>query len=191
MSSVAIPLALLGRIHDLKRLPRMGWIFSGIRMPESVADHTSSTALLSVFLAQAINEDPAAEGLSTALDVGKVAHMALVHDLAESVLTDLPKRSAELLTKEVKHAAEAKAMEQILVGIAGGRTHLSLWVEYRDQTSPEARLIHDADKLDLVYQALSYEQQGVRSIDDYWQGHSWAYAASAAIFETICQERPA
>ena len=84
----------------------------------------------------------------------------LVHDLAEGLLTDLPKRSTELLGKEVKHTAEAKAMAIILGAIANGDKYARLWEDYNSAATPEARLVRDADKLEMLHQALVYERAG-------------------------------
>ncbi|MEX1019277.1 MAG: HD domain-containing protein [Litorilinea sp.] len=190
-----IPRQILERINELKRVPRSGWLLAGIRTPESVADHTCATALIAMCLAEAMNQDFAAAGLASPLDEGKVARLALLHDFAECVLTDLPLRAAEVLTKPVKHAAEAQVMRNIFVPVANNGTQtaqeasppaaLALWDEYRDTASPEAALVHDADKLELVFQALSYEQQGQRNLNDYWEGLDWHYAASADLFKQI------
>jgi putative hydrolase of HD superfamily len=82
--------SLLDSANDLKRLPRTGWLLAGIRQPESVADHAYATTLLAMLLADAINADYAIAGLEEPLDVARVLRIALLHDLAESQLTDLP-----------------------------------------------------------------------------------------------------
>ena len=61
------------------------------------------------------------------LDVERMLRLALIHDLAESLLTDLPKRSSDLIGAEVKHAAEEQAMVSLLFGMPQGETTLSLW----------------------------------------------------------------
>ena len=108
--------ALLDAANDLKRLPRTGWLLAGVPQPESVADHCFATTLLALALAESINTDPAAHGLDEALDVGRVLRVALLHDLAEALITDLPKRSAERLGEATKRAAEAAAFAEIVAG---------------------------------------------------------------------------
>lgn len=184
-----IPAQVLERINELKRVPRSGWLFAGIRTPESVADHTCATALLAMCLAEAVNREPEAVGMSRSLDVGKVVQLALLHDFAESVLTDLPLRAAQVLSRPVKHAAEAQVMENVFGSENGASAAIPmvipLWREYRDQLTPEARLVHDADRLDLVYQALTYEQQGQRNLNDYWENLEWHFDLSAQLFAEI------
>jgi putative hydrolase of HD superfamily len=83
----------LEHVNVLKRLPRTGWLLNGVTPCETVADHSCAVALLAIALAEAVNEDWAAEGLVRPLDVGQIVTIAVVHDLAEGLLTDLPKRA--------------------------------------------------------------------------------------------------
>jgi putative hydrolase of HD superfamily len=173
----------------LKRLPRTGWLLNGVVPCESVADHSLAVALLAIGLAETVNEDWAAEGLVRPLDVGQVVTIAVVHDLAEGLLTDLPKRSTELLGKEVKHAAEAKAMAIILGAVANGDKYLRLWEDYNSAASPEARLVRDADKLEMMHQALVYERAGQRNLEEFWEAGIWHFAAAARVYAELRRKR--
>ncbi len=180
---------LLDRANDLKRLPRMGWLLAGVAPAESVADHSYGVAFLSLLLADFVNEAWAAEGLAGPLSVERTLRLALLHDLAESLLTDLPKRSSALIGSGAKHAAEEEAMTSLLSSLPGGDSHLALWQEYDAASTPEARLVKDADKLEMVHQALCYEQRGQANLDEFWQGHSWYYTVSRMHFATLSAKR--
>ena len=180
---------LLDRATDLKLLPRTGWLLAGIAQPESVAAHSFATALLALSLAETINLDPAAEGLAAPLDVARVVRLALLHDLAESLVTDLPKRSAALLGATAKHAAEDAAMAELLTGLPHAEADRALWAEYDAAATPEARVVKDADKLEMVHQALRYEATGVQTLDEFWSGHDWHYATSAQLFDALRSRR--
>lgn len=182
-------LAILGYAQSLKQLPRTGWLLAGVTAPESVADHSFGTALLAHSLAHDINTNYAEQGLRGPLDVARVTLIALVHDLAESVLTDLPKRSSDVLGVDVKHQAEERALIAIGGRLACGDEVLALWREYDGSLTPEARLVRDADKLEMVYQALSYERSGNANLADFWRGHRWHYPASDAVFARLEAER--
>ena len=177
---------LLGQIGYLKQLPRTGWLLAGIAHPESIADHSFAVALLTLMLAETINLDWAEQGLAQPIDVGRAVSLALLHDLAESVLTDLPKRSAELLGADVKHAAEERAMRDLMTDIAGAEGFVALWTEYDAASTPEARLVKDADKLEMVQQSLVYERSGHPDLGEFRQGHSWHYSASERLFISLC-----
>ncbi|MEM7531875.1 MAG: HD domain-containing protein [Chloroflexota bacterium] len=182
-------LELFSHANTLKRLPRMGWLLSGISDAESVADHTCNVALLAMMLAEEINQDWAAQGLSAPLDASKVTMIALVHDLAESVVMDLPKRSVHFLGSETKRIAEEKAINHVLAELPNSETYVALWNEYETAATPEARLVKDVDKLEMVYQALCYEQAGHQTLDDFWQGHQWRYPLCAALFDELQKQR--
>ena len=187
MSAALIDLLQHGQA--LKMLPRTGWLLAGVQTPESIADHTTGVALLVLFMAESINADWGSEGLTAPLRVERAATLALLHDLGESVLTDLPKRSAALLGDPTKQAAEEAAMAALMAELPGGNGYSALWQEYATAGTPEARLVKDADKLEMVYQALCYERAGQRNLDEFWQGHSWYYRASEALFMALWVER--
>jgi putative hydrolase of HD superfamily len=181
--------SLLEQINHLKQLPRTGWLLAGVTQVESIADHSFTVAILAMGLAETINADWAAHALDKPLDGDRVIKIALVHDLAESILTDLPKRSTDLLGREVKHAAEARALAQLLADLSNGDLYRLLWAEYDNNSSPEARLVRDADKLEMVHQALCYERRGHTNLEEFWQGHTWHYGVSQTLFEHLNQNR--
>ncbi len=182
-------LTLLEHTNDLKHLPRMGWLFAGVADPESVAEHSFSAAVLALFLAESINETWSDEDLDGPLDVNRVVRLALIHDLAESMLTDLPKRSADLLGADVKHDAEARAMTALLTGLPGGDGDIELWREYDTASTVEARVVKDADKLEMVHQALRYSRRGHANLDEFWQGHRWYYRVSQRLFDQLLRAK--
>jgi putative hydrolase of HD superfamily len=181
-------LELLEAAATLKRLPRSGWLFAGVVQPESVADHCLATALLALGMAAKINDALAANGLMNPLDAGRAAQIAVVHDLAESVVTDLPRRASELLGKAVKHRAEAQVLAQ-LANSVGGVDLVGLWREYSEASTPEGRLVYDADKLEMVHQALLYERAGNRNLGEFWQAYQWHYQVSEEIYAALLEAR--
>ena len=65
-------------VNNLKWIERRGWVAKvNVKEPESVADHCYLTALVCMVLADL-------KGLNT----GKAVRMALMHDLAESMIGD-------------------------------------------------------------------------------------------------------
>lgn len=178
-------LSLLDHANDLKQLPRTGWLLAGVATPESVADHSFAVAVLALFLAELVNEDWAAEGLEEPLDVGEVARLALLHDLAESVLTDLPLRSAELLGVAVKHEAEERAIERLLADLPRGADYAARWRTYDAASTPEARLVKDADKLEMAHQARRYERRGHANLGEFQQDRRWYYEVSQKVFAAL------
>jgi len=189
MSNASTQVTLLHHIGDLKLLPRAGWLFAGIRQPESIADHSYATIWTALLLTETVNQNWQDQGLSAPLDQFKVMQIALVHDVAESILTDLPKRSTELVGKAVKHQAEAEAAEKLFQGLPNGAIYVACWHEYTAAITPESRVVRDADKLEMIAQALRYEETGHQNLQDFWEGHQWYYAASEALWQELQHQR--
>ncbi|NDJ87448.1 MAG: HD family hydrolase [Chloroflexi bacterium] len=157
-------LSLMEQAGKLKVLPRTGWLLRGMKNPESVADHLYRTSLLSMVLADILVE----QGLT--LDAAKVMRMAMLHDLAESQVGDIPYPAMAFIDVEVKHASERAALQKLLKGF-GPLTdaYMRLWEEFEAGETAEARLVRAADKLELMIQVYEYEKVGYRSLGDFWE----------------------
>ena len=178
-------LNLLAQANHLKHLPRTGWLFAGVAAPESIAEHTCVTALLVLYLGEQINADWANQGLDGPVDVAKAVRMALLHDLAESVVTDFPKRTTQLIGSQVKHAAEAAALSQILADLPSSTQDQALCQEYNEAASAEARLVKDADTLEMIHQAHQYKARGHTNLADFFGPHRFYYPLSQALFDAM------
>lgn len=140
-------LEFFSRAGKLKGVERTGWVEAGVPSPESVADHSYRTTLMAVIIAEA-------EGL----DSLKAAKMALIHDLAEAETGDLTPAQKSLEGEAHKRAEDA-AMRSLLRLLPGKlvASFTKLWHEYESLDSPKARLVHDADRLEMLLQASEYE----------------------------------
>jgi putative hydrolase of HD superfamily len=134
----------------LKRIPRTGWVECGVPDPESVADHSFRVALMAMILAE-----------ERGLDVLRVVKMALIHDLAEAetgdltpVQKDVDPQAAKRREDEVMKKLAERLPNKARVGVE------SAWREFAEGATPEARLVKDADKLEMVIQASEYEGTG-------------------------------
>jgi putative hydrolase of HD superfamily len=87
--------------------------------------------------------------------------MALLHDLAEAETGDLTPTQKYTDPVGFKHAENA-AMERLLEKLPGDirGTFRASWQEFSDNLTDEARLVRDADKLEMVIQALEYQKEG-------------------------------
>ena len=181
---------LLLEVATLKRMPRTGWLLRGVPHVESVADHSFGVTFVALALADSLN-GASGQGAS-ALDLEKVLIMAVLHDLAEVRLTDLPVPAMRLLAAEVKETAEARALGELLAVLPGKERFEALWKEFEDHDSPEGRLVRDADKLEMMVQCLRYEQAGSRGLDEFWQAmdaQSWHYELSSELYRRLKAKR--
>lgn len=181
---------LLLEAATLKRLPRAGWQMRGVPHVESVAEHSFGTA----FVALALADLMAAEGGDRPqMDREKVLVMAVLHDLAEVRLTDLPAAAGRLIPAAVKSHAETTAIAELLEPLPGAARLQAMWDEFETASTAEGRLVRDADKLEMMVQCLRYEQAGSRGLDEFWQvmdGHRWHCAPSAEIYGRLRDRRP-
>lgn len=182
MNETPVPgvLSLLLRANGLKTLPRTGWALRGVAAPESVAAHAHGTALVALALLELVDEP---------LDRARALAMAVLHDLPECVTGDWPVAAGRLLPPGAKAAAESAALASLLAGQPFAGVWRDLWREYDERRTPEARLVRDADRLDLLLQALVYERTtGHRDLGEFWEGTAgepFAFPASAALAEAL------
>jgi putative hydrolase of HD superfamily len=149
----------LFEMGHLKNLPRAGWLLLGIPQPESVAEHSFRVAAVGIMLA-------AMDGA----DVGRTAALCLLHDAHETRIGDVPSVGRAYVTTAAPEAVTAHQTatmpDEIAKVIAG------LTAEYEANETPEARLAHDADKLETLLQAAEYEAQGYAT--EAWRESSLA-----------------
>ncbi|MGD8465455.1 MAG: HD family hydrolase [Anaerolineae bacterium] len=175
----------------LKRVPRTGWGTRGVAYVESVADHSFGVVFMVLTLVDALQNGEDAD--VAGLDLEKALIMAALHDLAEVRLTDLPSSAVRLIPPAIKSQAETKAMNALLSPLSRNGRLLSLWQEFEDETSPEGKLVRDADKLEMMVQCLRYEQAGERGLDEFWQAidqRIWHYPLCAELYNKLRGLRP-
>jgi putative hydrolase of HD superfamily len=183
-------IALLIEATVLKRLPRTGWLLRGVPAAESIADHSFGTAFVVLALADMLN---ASGTLPAPLDTGKALAIAVLHDLPEARLTDLPGPTKHLIPREVKSQAEIKALAALTAALPSATRFQALWRDFEDEASPEGRLVKDADRLEMMIQCLRYELSGSRGLDDFWTGmdwQDWHYPLCADLYARLKGMRP-
>ena len=138
------------KVLTLKTIHRQGWKENlQINYPESVADHSYSVSIMSMILADL-------EGLNTE----KIIKMALLHDLAESIIGDITPGS---MKNDDKITKENHAMKKILMNLPSEirKSYFKIWDEYQNNSSKESSLLHDIDKLEMAFQAKFYQKSGI------------------------------
>ncbi len=134
---------------NLKKISRQGWIDKlDIKNPESVADHSYSMAVMSMMISDLENYNSE-----------KIMKMALLHDLAESKIGD---HTPEQLDKKEKMELENNAFHKIIENLPDliKSQYLQIWQEYQENSSPESKMVHQIDRLEMALQAKVYEKEG-------------------------------
>jgi putative hydrolase of HD superfamily len=140
----------------LDRIPRSGFVLRGVADPESVTEHSWHVLFLVWVLGQQI------EGL----DVLRALEIALLHDLAELRIGDLPRTSARYFPAGAKQAAETAAMAEVLAPLP--ERSRRLYAEYQEGANLEARLVKACDKLQLMLKVAVYEHWGTGALSEFW-----------------------
>ncbi len=134
---------------NLKKIPRQGWMDKlSIESPESVADHSYSMAMIGMLISDLQNYNSE-----------KILKMILLHDLAESKIGDYTPKQ---LSKEKKDKLENNAFHEIIKNLPDliKSQYLQIWQEYQENNSPESKIVHQIDKLEMALQAKIYEKDG-------------------------------
>lgn len=145
-------------IGALKTNKRTGWVRSGVALPESIADHMYRMAVAALLIHDA------------GVDSAKACRIALAHDIAEAIVGDITPHDG--VPKDVKSRMERDAMER-LRGLLGdnpaGQLLYDSWAEYEAGLSPEAKVVKDIDKLEMILQAFEYERdQAPLQLSDFY-----------------------
>ncbi|MEM7362652.1 MAG: HD domain-containing protein [Pseudomonadota bacterium] len=146
-------------IVHLKQLYRKGWLDRGIDPTrcETVAEHSFGNAMLCLLL---VSKHPE-------LNAEKVLRMALVHDLGEAYVGDIT--PSDNVPKSDKTAREHAALQRILGKLPNSEDLIATWLEYEQQSSPEATFVKRIDRLELALQAAVYEHQGLIEGQEFYQ----------------------
>ncbi|XP_074570345.1 uncharacterized protein LOC141826921 [Curcuma longa] len=160
--------------HRLKTTKRKGWIKHGIDHPESIADHMYRMALMSLVA-----------GEIPGVDRERCIKIAIVHDIAEAIVGDIT--PSDGIPKAEKSRREQEALDEMCRILGGGLMAdeiQELWQEYENNSSTEASLVKDFDKVEMILQALEYETEHGKILDEFFistagkfqtdVGKSWA-----------------
>lgn len=155
MPGDAVALAAFGyELGLLKRIRRTGWWHAGVRDPESVAEHSLRVAHLAALIAAEEGADPV-----------RSSFLAIWHDTQETRIGDLPHTAKDYFKKPDPRHITADQTRQL-------PTHSGDMVraavdEYESNETAEARCAKDADKLEMVLQAIEYKDIGVHRVDGW------------------------
>ena len=145
---------------NLKNISRQGWIDKlSIEHPESVADHSYSMAIMGMVISDLENYDSE-----------KMLKMILLHDLAESKIGDY---TPNQISKENKIKIENNAYDEIISTLPDviKLQYGKIWKEYQKQESPESKVVHQIDKLEMVLQAKMYQKGGapIEAVESFFK----------------------
>lgn len=151
-----------GQLLKLKKLKRTGWLRCAIEplACESVAEHSFGTGWLGFLVACEFYPE---------LNAQKIMLLGCVHDLGEAETGDvLPWEKALDPAFDAKERAGAL---RFAAGLKALPSFKALYDEYYKGETPEARLVRQIDKLEMLLQALVYEQETGMDLAQFFENH--------------------
>jgi putative hydrolase of HD superfamily len=128
----------------LKKTPRSGYQFLGSGK-ESVADHSFRMTMIGYTMAK----------LSPEVDVFKVITLCLFHDVPEARTGDL-----NYVNKRYVSSREREAVLDLAETLPFGEDYKTLFEEYKEGKTEEAKIAHDADQMDLILELKEQRDLG-------------------------------
>lgn len=170
---------LFEHIHPLERVARAGYVLRGVVDPESVAAHSHFVTLMALVF---VEEYP------DLWDREKVLAMALVHDLAEARLMDIPLPAAGEGLRAAKNKAERAIVDDLLRGFP--KCLAAAHREFIEGRTSEARLLRGLDKAQMMIKVLCYQQEQRGNLEEFWENpknfEDYGIKAVSALFDAIC-----
>lgn len=137
-------LEFLHLTENLKKLIRHSWLSNG--REESVAEHTWRVSIMFMLI------EP---HLGVKIDALKTLEMIVIHDIIEALVGDVPAfESFDKDVKLLKTQKETHAIEEIkrMLNNETGDKFYSLWHEFEERTTNEAKVANALDKLEAQIQ---------------------------------------
>ncbi|WP_460495928.1 HD domain-containing protein [Glycomyces tarimensis] len=131
----------------LKRARRSGWWVTGIRDPESIAEHSWRAAITGMIIASMEGADPT-----------RTAMLCVLHDTAETRIGDIPHVGRRYLTAAAAEDVVADQVAECPPEVA--QTIQDAVAEFEAGETAEAQCAKDADKLECLVQAVEYQHGG-------------------------------
>jgi len=156
----------------LKKMPRTGFVWLGIKKPETIGQHLFRVALLNWILGR--NEKPK-------LNLEKLIKISLAHDLCEVYAGDMTpywgllpkdkKKRVEILKRwirlsrkekekrdKIKFQKEKKALKKLLKNLPLDlqKEIEGYWLDYERTKTKEGKFAKQGDKIETLIQAFEY-----------------------------------
>jgi putative hydrolase of HD superfamily len=103
------------------------------------------------------------------IDRERCIKIAIVHDIAEAIVGDIT--PSDGVPKAEKSRLEKEALDEMCRILGGGLRAdeiKELWAEYENNSSIEASIVKDFDKVEMILQALEYETEHGKILDEFF-----------------------
>jgi len=161
-SPSAYVISFLSIVEQLKIQRRTGWVDHDISPCESISDHMYRMGVAAMLLK------------TPGIDKAKCSQIALVHDIAESLVGDIT--PFDKVDKHEKHRRELATIEYLCETLIKPYNEVAAkeiyenWLAYENINSLEARFVKDLDKFEMLCQCFEYEKRcnGNVDLESFW-----------------------
>jgi len=142
-------------LGTLKKFHHSGTKLAGVNEPDTIAEHVYRAALIAFIVANMEKADPS-----------KSAIICLLHDNAETRITDLHKVARRYIDSS---KSEKKAFLDQTANLPQETAAIfnQYFMEFENQSSKEATIARDADWLETAFQAKEYLDLGYKVCQEW------------------------
>jgi putative hydrolase of HD superfamily len=179
-------LNFLIQVNKLKEIPRTGWVWRGVKNPETIADHTFGMAIIAWLLAT-----------NKGLNVKRAIKIALSHDLCEVFAGDVtphlyyPRLSKNTKVREktlmkwarltkaekekrekIKFKIEKKGLLKLIKNLPVKQRNeiFSSWFDFERCISKEGRFVNYLNRIETLVQSVEYfGTENVKEMTGWWE----------------------
>ena len=134
-------LNFLHEVENLKKELRHSWMSNGRH--ESVAEHTWRVCMMAMLMEHSLDES---------IDMERVLKIAIVHDISEVYIGDIPAFSAGYKYQKEQEKECIQRLRERFPDSEATQEICDMWDEYAAQISLESRFVKALDKLEVRIQ---------------------------------------
>jgi putative hydrolase of HD superfamily len=127
------------------------------------------------------------------LNSEKLLRLLLLHDIHEALTGDHDPISKRIIGEEKLWEMAKNAIQKMLNGLPRKlrEQYYSLWLEFNEGVTNEAKLAREIDQLELTMQALEYEKDGydAQRLSIFWKNAENKIVETSELFDALKETR--
>jgi len=177
-------LMFLNSTAQSKKVMRTGWKVMCINNPESIADHCYQMCVMVMIFGDMLD-----------VDKEKLMKMIVLYGLGGALTKDVVWARGNIIDIEKrrkKEQIEADGIEKLFSTIGKTDEYKGLFEEMTQRRSVEADIFWQLDKLEMAIQALQYEQETGKQLDEFFVNADLQITSPflRSIFAHVLAQRP-
>ncbi len=181
-------LDFFSEIRKLKKMPRRGWVFRGVKNPESISAHSFRLAIMTWILGKRIPD----------LSTEKTIKLALVHDLTKVYVVDttpydkiiVRKKDFKKIKKGIFHRnykKESVALKKLDANLPAylKKELIVYWGDYQKGLSREGKFVRQVSRIENLLQASEYWKKNKNFSIEPWREEAKQFISEPVLLEFV------